>query len=43
MTEFDAWALMVGGMSIAGGLFVLWIARIDAKQLRKAAQSHPAE
>ena len=43
MTPFDAWALMVGGMSIAGGLFVLWIARLDEKQQRKAAQPHPAE
>lgn len=43
MTPFDAWALMVGGMSIAGGLFVLWIARIDAKHLREAARTHSAE
>ena len=44
MTPFDAWALMVSGMMLSGGLFVLWIVpRIEEKERRRAAQTHAAE
>ena len=44
MTAFDAWAVMVGTMGIAGGLFVLWVApRIEARERKKAGRPHPAE
>ncbi len=44
MTPFDAWALMVGGMSIAGGLFLLWVVpRIEAAERKRAAHPHPAD
>ena len=44
MTSFDAWALMVGGMSLFGGVFVLWfVARVEARERTQAAHSHAAE